>query len=1000
MHLSKPTQNWLLSIARIYVLLLTVTSAIGQTSRVGSIAGTITETWHGKPLADATVRLKGYTQAVRTDTEGKFRLDGVEPGEHTVQVSAPGYNSATVSQVLVLPDQVTTVNLGLSPQFYEMDEYVVDASELEQQETALVIERQTAAALIESISSDRFNRLAAGDAAEIVTKITGVTVVEGKFAVIRGLSDRYNVALLNGAYVPSADPYRRAAQLDMFPAEVIDAIVVNKTFMPDLPGGFSGGAVDIRTKSFPEKFAFKIGGGLGFNSQATFNKNFLTYPGGDADWLAIDDGTRKLPDKLKNIDGSQLQKLAQAATSGSLAIPLSEKQKAAETLDDLTRSFGSPHMGPTRDAPPLDHDFDFLVGDTLKLGSTPIGYFAGLSYERDYRFYEDGIRRRYVPAPSRSTPIMYQDYNDNRSTKTVQWSAIANLATRLFDHHTLDYNFLFTQNAEDVARQLFGRIQSSGEDQFQDERRTHLNELHWTERNLMSHQFRGKHVLPELNDLQTDWLVSFANTTQDEPDLRYFNFISYPDPHSTNSNLRGVDLISNNTPFPDKPTRYFRNLEDDVLNSRLDFTIPFNDPRELTWKAKAGLFFTESDRTFVERTFSYSGGTGSLVDPETFPYEYMTGTNAPPPELVVTGNRSRYRFSRTLTSTFGNNFYIGSQDIYAGYGLLEVPVLERLKLAGGVRYETTLLQVDSSAFGSSQTYRGIIDEAGFLPAVSLTYELRKGMNARLSYSQTVARPTYREFARYRSFDVAGDQIVEGNPSLKLTHIENYDARWEWFMSDGGMVSIGSFFKLLEDPIEKFNATLSPNGEVLWTASGDFVTFLNTPKATAWGVELEARHNLAFIHSDLSPFSVGFNFAWIDTEVELQAAIQELKYQATGKRVSVRSLYDQSPYVLNADITYENKRTGTSVTLAFNYAAERLALIINNGWDVYEQAAPRLDLVMSQRLGKGFKIKFTAQNLLNPEIIRSYAVRNPTDTRYLYSSHTQGVTFGLSLSYEY
>lgn len=976
-----------------------IRGVLAQTD-AGGVAGSVIDSWNAQPLPGVTVMVRGTTLATTTDATGQYRIELVPPGDQALRFSKPGYASAVVTDVRVLAGQTTRVDGVLRPEFFEMEEYTVTAEEFREEAVQLLQERQESSAMLEIIGTERFSRLAAGDAAEIMTKITGVSVVEGKFAVIRGLSERYNIAMLNGADVPSADPYRRAAQLDLFPAEVIESVSVSKTFTPDLPGGFSGGAMDIRTKSFPDKFLFKTGAGVGLNTQSTGNRRFLTYPGGGTDWLAMDDGTRSLPSALGNVTGTDLQRLAQTATSGSLSIPLEDKTAAADTLDSLVRSFGSPHMGPTRDEPPFDHDFNILAGDTVKLAGAPVGYFASFSYEGDFRFYENGVRRRYVPQPGTSEPHVYQQYEDSRGSVLAQWSALATLSTRLFDHHSLDYSFLFTQNAEDMARSLFGQIESSGEDQFNDQRRTHLNILQWTERNLLTHQFRGSHRLPALNDLETAWLLSVADTSQDEPDLRYFNFISYPNPQNTNDTRRGVDVSSNNTPFPDRPTRYFRHLEDQNLNAKLDLTLPFEDWRNLPWEAKAGVFTSQSDRRFSERTFSYTGGTGSIVDTDTFPFEYLTGTNAPPPQLIQQGNRSRYAFSRILSSQFGNSFYDGSQDIYAVYGMVEVPLIERLRVSGGVRCETTLLDVSSSSYGSSRVFTGLIDEADLLPAVSLSWLVNQEMKARLSYAETVARPTYREFARYRGFDVAGDQIVEGNPFLKMTHVQNIDGSWEWFTPGGGLLSVGGFYKVLTDPIEKFNATLSPLGEVSWTASGDFVTFLNTTEATAWGIEVEARQNLSFVDSSLKPFSLGLNAAWIETEVALEPEIQRMKLIATGQETATRPLFDQSPYIINAEISYENSQSGTAVTLAWYYAAERLSLIVNNGWDIYEQAAPSLDLVISQELGKGFKAKFTARNLLDPEIIRSYAVSGSTDTQYLYSSYTRGMTFGLSFSYEY
>ncbi len=965
----------------------------------GSIFGLVREADSGNSITNVAVGLVGSPLRGVTGSDGRYSILMVPAGVYDVTFSHASYERQVVREVRVVAGEATPLDVGLRLPMFELELMEVMADPLGGLDAELRLERQQSASLVDAISSDMFSRLAAGDAAEIMTKVTGVSVVEGKFAVIRGLSDRYNLALLNGADVPSADPYRKAAQLDLFPADVIESVVVSKTFTPNLPGGFAGGSMDIRTKSFPEKFVFKTSIGVGYNTQATFNDDFLTYPGGGHDWLAMDDGTRALPNELMDVSGNDLNALLQTATSGSLSIPLSEKTAAAEELDRLVRSFGTPYMGPERDAPPLDHDFNLGMGDTALLGGSevPLGYFANISYERDYRYYEGGIRRRY--APRAGEPHIYQDYEDTRSATLAQWSAMANLATRPWEDHELAYTFLYTQSSEDQARVLYGQIESSGEDQFNDDRRTHRNTLYWTERNLTFNQFRGDHQFPQWSDLQVDWLVSLASTSQEEPDLRYFNFISYPNPTDPTSPLRGVDLISNNTPFPDRPTRYFRTLEEQNFSPKIDLTLPVDDARGLKWELKTGALLSQSDREFNERTFSYSGGSGSLVDVETFPFNYMLGTNAPPPQLVVQNNRPRYVFSRTLDSRFGNNFYDGSQDISALYGMLEIPVLESVRLVGGVRYEDTLLEVTSSAYQSTSSFTGRIDQGDLLPAINLTWEFREGMNLRLSYAETVARPTYREFARYRSFDVVGDQEVEGNPFLQMTQIQNADVRWEWFTKGGGILSVGGFLKFLTDPIEKFNATLTVDGEPIWTSSADFVTFLNSEEATVWGLEFEARQNLGIFDEALDPFSVGVNATYINTEVPIEEEIQQLKLTATGELFTTRPLFDQSPYIINADISYDNLRSGTAATLSYYYAAERLSLVSNGGWDIYEQGAPSLDLVVTQRLGARYFLKFSARNLLNPEIVNSYSVNGSDDQEYIYSSYTKGVTFGLSFGFE-
>jgi TonB-dependent receptor len=332
--------------------------------------------------------------------------------------------------------------------------------------------------------------------------------------------------------------------------------------------------------------------------------------------------------------------------------------------------------------------------------------------------------------------------------------------------------------------------------------------------------------------------------------------------------------------------------------------------------------------------------------------------------------------------------------------MTDFPILESLHLVGGARFETTDLQVDSTGFQTAEIFEGRIDQQDWLPSAGLNWNFVEKMNLRASFSKTVARPTYREFAKYRSFDIAGNELVEGNPNLKMTGIDNYDLRWEWFPNPGEVVAVSVFYKHLIDPIEKFSAVTSEDGDISWNVPSDFVTFLNSPEADVYGIEFETRKNLDLIHESLKPFSLGFNFAYIVSEVPYPDDIRDIKFNATGEVVDTRPLFDQSPYIANVDLSYDNVQTGTSATLAFYIAGERLFSVINRGWDIYEQPAPQLDLVVSQDLGKGWSMRFKAENLLDPNFTRSYAVNSPTDTSYLYAQFRKGITFSLSGSKEF
>ena len=256
---------------------------------------------------------------------------------------------------------------------------------------------------------------------------------------------------------------------------------------------------------------------------------------------------------------------------------------------------------------------------------------------------------------------------------------------------------------------------------------------------------------------------------------------------------------------------------------------------------------------------------------------------------------------------------------------------------------------------------------------------------RLSKTETIARPSFRELAAYYSYDTIISDFVEGNPLLKMSAIKNYDVRWEWFPRPGELFSVSVFYKDLKDAIERGNVKVE----------GDVITFFNND-AKLYGVEFEARKSLEFLGPSFSPLSVGGNLSLVQSEVKLSTNDLAIKRGLVPNASSTRPLYDQSPYVLNLDMNYSNPRAGTSATLIYNVAGPRIAITKLNTDDVYEQPVPTLDFVLSQKLSRNLSVKFGAKNLLNPKIERTYGKSRDL----LYSSYTRGRAFGLSLTYEF
>ena len=835
----------------------------------------------------------------------------------------------------------------------------------------LLVERAKAVAATEAIGAEQISRSGASDAGGAVTKVAGASIVDGKYAVIRGLSDRYVSTMLNGANLPSADPYRQSAPLDLFPAQIIDRVLVTKTFTPDQPGTATGGGIDVITKSFPERQFFTMSLGGEYNTQASLNDKFLTYSGGSLDWAGMDDGTRALPSQVSQLAPIG-QKLPDAPlSSGPIGQPVFfQSVSNASLLDKVSRSLGVTEFGPKHETPPLNHNFFMAGGGSTLLFGRPLGYFASTSYKHDYAFYDDGVYSRY----QNGTELKSQ-YHDTRALSVVNWSGMVNLAYKPFEDHELGFTFFYNQNGTDDTR-----LQDQGFERTDVSSTFRKFNLYYTERNLNTYQMRGEHHFPDLAALQFNWLVALTQTTQDEPDARFFNDVN------TGS---GYTTAGGGIPAPNKPTRYFRNLDEDNQNVKLDWTLPFRNWAADEGKLKFGLFASTSSRTFTERQFYYTTHGGYMDDPNLYLTEDQLGLVSVRTNFVSGRPRSLSFNWGDYVQVFDSR-YNGDRDIGAGYLMLELPVGPKLRFVGGARYETTDYSVHSesyldSSITSKKTNDTHLTQSDLLPAAGLIFAVRSNMNVRLNFSKTIARPSFRELAAYYSYDPIISDFVEGNPLLQMSSIDNYDVRWEWFPRPGELLSVSLFYKDIKDAIERGNVK----------QEGDIITFFNND-ATLYGIEFEARKSLGFLGDPFRPFSLGGNFSLIESEVKLSDEDLESKRQFFPNASSTRPLYDQSPYIVNLDLNYYNPYTGTSASLIFNVAGPRITITKLNTKDVYEQPAPVLDFVLSQKIGRRMTVKFAAKNLLDPKFERTYG----KNSDLLYSSYTRGRAFGLTFSYDF
>ncbi|MYH20232.1 MAG: outer membrane beta-barrel protein [Gemmatimonadetes bacterium] len=951
-------------VAALALLAGTAMEVRGQAS-MGRISGTVVDAETGDPLIGATVVVVGLELGAMADLEGTYLIRNVPAGLHAVQVSMIGYAAKRITEIQVEPDQVSRIDITVEQELIVADVVEVTARSLENTEASLLKQRQNALSISDAISAEDISRGAQGDVAAAMTRVTGASVVDGKYVYIRGLGERYSTAQLNGTSLPNADPNSKSVQMDIFAANLLDNITTEKTFTPDKPGNFTGGSVNVKTKSLPESFTMSFSSSTKYNTQSSF-KDMLSYEGGEYDFLGFDDGTRDIPLPLRNPD------VEIPSITSALRDP-----EAAQLLDLYSRSFTDKSMTPTTIEGGLGQSYAFSIGNQTEIAERPFGMLGSVSYNRNISAYDNGASGIWKRVSREAEGLNRERFaTDMSGSEEVLWGGLVNATYQPSITHEIGVNVLYNRSGEKLSRFQTGAWPSSlpGENV-----RYETRVLSFIEREMRSLQFRGKHVMPSVSNMEIEWTGAFIRSNQDEPDLRYFT-----------NEFQTVDAAGEGAPDIDSytialsnyaaPTRYFRNLEESNRDFKLDVTLPFTPWSGLTARMKFGGAYLDKDHTFRERRFSFrQDALQYRNDPVVFFSTVRTGIL--PDEYQDTPGFTRFGNFVSEDSDLRNN-YDGDQEIRAGYVMLDLPLTRRFKVTGGARYESTLLDVASH---ETTLTPGRLDEKDWLPSINTVYQVVDNMNVRGAYSRTLARPSFRELAPFASFLFVGDYIFVGNSDLKRTLIDNYDLRWEWFNRPGEIYALSYFYKKFENPIERVIVTT--NGEI---------QFQNVDRALVSGLELEFRKQLDQLHPSLGNFQLGGNLSLISSQVDIAPSELAIIRALDPGAGETRKLQGQSPYVVNIDAMYDNPDTGTLVSVHYNVFGERLSEVSTGGTpNAFEQPAGMLDITGSQRLWDRVTLKFSAKNLLDPDIKKVHPFNNE---EYIRSLYKRGRTFSLGFSY--
>ncbi len=951
---------------RFLTLILLQVIFIAQVSaQTGTIRGQVIDDKTGEPLIGATVIISATANGAATDLDGKYSINNVSAGTHALTFSFVSYQAKTIEAVVVNSGEVTIQNIRLTDETIGLEEVVIQAEAIKNSESALLTIQRKSSLVMDGISSEQFARSNDNDAAAAMRRVTGVSVEGGKYVIVRGLGDRYSKTSLNNAEIPGLDPNKNAVQMDLFPSNLIDNLVVYKTFSPELPASFSGGFVNITTKDFPDRLTIQASTSLGYNTNATFNKSFLSDTQGKTFFAGFDDGTHALPDIL----------------NGPIPAPSVRDEQQALALDAASKAFNT-SFDPVKKLPFLNQSYSFSVGNQKTLLGKPLGFIGGISYQRSYEFYDNGKTGRYFLPGSVDAPelITLREFSDTRGVESVLWGALLNTSYKISSNHKIGLNLLRNQSADASSRFLQGTFPADANNEQEELQNRAIQNVH---RSLSSAQLKGDHALGDANNpIKINWLTAYTYSTQDEPDLRFFNNVIVQAPEGTS--YRTFENASGN------PGRYFRNLNETNIDLKLNFEIPVSLGSGLSSKVKFGGAYLEKDRDFEETIIEYKSNSN------TQPYDgnisdFFADSNLGLVAIQQTNAGPRYRYGITVgkNESLGGS-YTGNEKVPAAYAMIDLQVSKSLKISTGARYEQTNISLSNASefLAEDQRFANVKND-DILPAINITQQLKENMNLRLAYGRTIARPTFRELARYTTFDFLGDAEVTGNPDLERTVIDNIDLRWELFPEAGEIISISGFYKNFSNPIER--ATSPFNNE---PKDGLKFLYRNVDQATVYGMEFEIRKSLGFMGGFMNNFKIGSNVSLIKSEVDINEAELAIIRVNDPEASSKRELFGQSPYIVNAFLMYGIE--GFTANLSYNVLGQRLTVVSTGGTpNIYEQPRNVLDLAVTKRIAEKFSAKLAFQNILNP----AYKfTQEHNDIEYIYQSYNTGRTVSLGVSY--
>lgn len=914
-------------------------------SQNGTVSGVVSDKdLKGEALPFANVTIKGTSFGATTDINGKYAID-VPEGNYTIVFSFLGYESKSVP-FAIKANEKKTINETIGSGSVTMEDVVVKASVSREKETALLLDQKKAVEIKQSIGAQEMSRKGVSDVEEGLTKITGITKVDGRGLFVRGLEDRYNNLLINDLAVPSNNPFKKIIPLDLFPTDIVSIIETYKTFNTNLYGDFAGGTFDIITAK-DGKSQTKVNFGTGFTTGNNLSNFLLSKDASSTgDFFGFSGNERDKPEAMNG-----------------------KPKSHTFTTDEALNGFGSGYdVEETKS--PLNTSFGFLNTEKFNVGKNgnTFQYLLSLNYDNKYSVREGVDRIFNVGAGNYDNNLFTTQYKFSTNTSAI---AALNFKSKRLN---LTSSTFYLKTAENMVQDQLG---STNGTTINTNAFIRLNQLQQS--TYLTSQLFGNYKLTENERHNLKAGISYTKTAFEMPDRKSFKGVKLDD-GTTSISYTGNSLLRQYFDFDGKF----------YASGMLEYTWNFgNQEIEKSHKLTLGYNGYMNKMTSDIRFLVSQNRASNSV---TFP------TNNPDAVLANEIQNGNFTYIEGTNSTYKAKL---QEFVNAGYFDLAFKFGERFDLNIGARMEQTNRETKYRETGSFDNpyITNTVEKIDFLPSLNTKYKLNDNSNLRLATSKTITRPVVMESFPSAEFVNPDSTIERGNPDLINSDNYNLDLKYELFPSNKELIVVSAFTKYLQNPIERIFKPSAGSG-------GQIISYDNSKKALLYGAELEFLFQLDRISDNFKDFSFGFNTSLMYSKVtidEKKNASETVNQNADKSR----KLQGASPWLVNADFKYEfelNPNWKNTMTLVYNIYGKRIYAVGTEGLDhFYENSFGKLDFIWGNKLGSNWDVKFSADNILNPLYkieMGNESKINITEKDLTIKSYKKGVGFSLNLTYTF